>query len=171
MLYETILCATDGFEHSDRALAHAGALAAATGADLHVVQVTESSVTDGMFGGEHIAFAPAERRARVEAQIAEITCEGRVCTIPHFLPAGRGSVADRIVRLAEKIDADVIVVGSRGGGLVSGALNGSVSKLLPHLTLRPIVVVSRERRHAKLRVHHQPRMAVASANGGSRDDE
>ena len=42
MLYQTILCATDGREHSERAMRRAAVIARETGAELHVVNVEET---------------------------------------------------------------------------------------------------------------------------------
>lgn len=164
MLYNTILCATDGLEHSDRALAYATAIASRTGAELHVVQVTESSVGAGLLGDGDIATTPAERRARVGRQVAEMTRDGQVRVTPHFVTAGRGAAADRIACLAEKLEADVIVVGSRGQSPLGGALAGSVSMRLPRLTSRPVTVIATQHSHPALRTRWR-RSKIMSANG------
>jgi nucleotide-binding universal stress UspA family protein len=52
-----------------------------------------------------------------------------------------GNAADRIVELARLRDVDLIVVGSRGRGAVTGALLGSVSESIVHKADRPVLVV------------------------------
>jgi nucleotide-binding universal stress UspA family protein len=52
-----------------------------------------------------------------------------------------GSAARQIVAYAEEIDADLIVVGSRGLGSVEGALLGSVSRKVLRDAKRPVLVV------------------------------
>jgi nucleotide-binding universal stress UspA family protein len=52
-----------------------------------------------------------------------------------------GDPAREIVAYAEEIDADLIVVGSRGLGKVGSALLGSVSHKLLHEAKRPVMVV------------------------------
>ena len=52
-----------------------------------------------------------------------------------------GDPAHEIVAYADEIDADLIVVGSRGLGTISSALLGSVSHKLLHAAKRPVMVV------------------------------
>jgi nucleotide-binding universal stress UspA family protein len=50
-----------------------------------------------------------------------------------------------LVAVAEREDADLIVVGSRGKNLVASLLLGSVGEYLVHHSPRPVVVVRHER--------------------------
>jgi len=52
-----------------------------------------------------------------------------------------GHPAKEIVRYAEAIDADLIVVGSHGHGAIASALIGSVSLGVLHEARRPVMVV------------------------------
>jgi nucleotide-binding universal stress UspA family protein len=52
-----------------------------------------------------------------------------------------GDPACQIVAYADEIDADLIVVGSRGLGTIGSALLGSVSHKLLHDATRPVMVV------------------------------
>jgi len=142
MLYKTILCATDGMEHSERALRRAAVMARESGAALHVVNVEETErAPTARIAPEYIAVVRAEARDRVRRQIAGAVGDDLPVS-PHYLVGHGGSVASQIARLAERIDADLIVVGSHGRGVVMGALAGSVAQALPHETGRPVLVLS-----------------------------
>lgn len=52
-----------------------------------------------------------------------------------------GAAADKIVAVAEKENADMIVMGSRGLGKVAGLVMGSVSNKVNHLFKRTCVLV------------------------------
>jgi nucleotide-binding universal stress UspA family protein len=53
----------------------------------------------------------------------------------------RGDAVDEIVAYADTIDAELIVVGSRGHGTLASALLGSVSRGILHEARRPVLVV------------------------------
>jgi nucleotide-binding universal stress UspA family protein len=52
-----------------------------------------------------------------------------------------GNPVEEIVRYADAIEADLIVVGSRGHGAVTSVLLGSVSRGVLHHAHRPVIVV------------------------------
>jgi nucleotide-binding universal stress UspA family protein len=52
-----------------------------------------------------------------------------------------GPPARRLAELAERIDADLIVVGSRGHAPLTGVMLGSVTQQLLHEANRPVLAV------------------------------
>jgi nucleotide-binding universal stress UspA family protein len=57
-----------------------------------------------------------------------------------------GDAADEIVTYADSVDADAIVVGTRGHGSIAGAVVGSVSQRILSDARRPVLVVPKTAR-------------------------
>jgi nucleotide-binding universal stress UspA family protein len=64
------------------------------------------------------------------------------------LIVGEGHVADELVEFAERAEADLIVVGSRGLGAIAGTFLGSVSRHVLHEARQPVLVARRTRQPA-----------------------
>ncbi len=139
-MYSTILCATDGFEHSDRALGHAAEMAAQEGAELHVVHLVER-IFGGRLSGQDVSLNEAEIEDKIQAQAAQITRDQRVRVSLHTAPVRAGRVGDRLARLADEIDADLLIVGTRGRSSLGGLIIGSATQRLMHMTTRPVLVL------------------------------
>jgi nucleotide-binding universal stress UspA family protein len=143
---KTILIATDGSESAGQALDVAIDLARQTGAALEVLSVRPQRVAgragagpailevEELDGPEHIAEAAA-LRAR----------EAGIVATPH---AGRGDVVGGISDAATSLGADLLVVGSRGHGALSGAILGSVSHALVSRSPVPVTIVRQAAVHA-----------------------
>lgn len=76
-------------------------------------------------------YEPLER-AREQAEEAGVAAHARLL---------RGEAVDEIVAFADTIDADLIVIGSRGHGTLASALLGSVSRGVLREARRPVLVV------------------------------
>ena len=145
-MFDTIVVGTDGSAHADRAMKAAAKLAAAQpGAKLHVVMafhpLSAAEVADAA------AALPDEFRPILNAHYpAESVLErANVLTQQEGIEATMHEVdddpTDALIEVAERLEADLLVVGSRGEGLARRAMHGSVStKLLHHAPCSLLVI-------------------------------
>ena len=121
---QTIVVGYDEGEPAKRALARAAELAKAFGGKLVVTSVARAFVPAGHgLGPEDPLDTIAEHDEQLRhaaALVAEHGLEGDFVTI-------LGDPAHEILRIAEKHDADLIVVGTREPGLLSRLFGLSVS--------------------------------------------
>jgi nucleotide-binding universal stress UspA family protein len=132
-MFQRLLCAMDGSEHSLRAAEHAAALAARFGASLSFLTVTkEIKVTDEVrryLQVEQLAGEPQyvldEHAQSIMRKARQMAKKAGVAKAETLIRTGQP--ARTIVQVAEEIEADAIVMGSRGLGDIEGLLLGSVS--------------------------------------------
>ncbi|HEY7050439.1 MAG TPA: universal stress protein [Jatrophihabitantaceae bacterium] len=137
-MFMTIVAATDGSPHGDRALALAESMAREAKAQLAVVHVVE--LVGGKGGVYPAAADEPEIRENIEAQVEKLRANG----VDASLDVRRirlGGPAHEIADAAAALEADLIVVGSRGRSPVSEVLLGSVPIRLLHIAHRPVLVV------------------------------
>ena len=136
-LYNTIVVGTDGSDASDAALRHAGELAKATGTTaIHIVmasrRVERAEVHMALDELPESFEAEPDLHAgdrRVLADAEELMKGYGIRVTGHLV---KNAPADAIIDVAEKTDADLIVVGSRGHGIGTRLFLGSVSTKVVH---------------------------------------
>jgi nucleotide-binding universal stress UspA family protein len=136
-----ILIATDGSPSAREAVEFGLELAGEHAAEvtfLHVVPILDRSFADGI-------GVPAARPHRIDEvdrrpleDALALASERDVDAKAELLA---GLPADEIVAYADSIDADLIVLGSRGRGALATALLGSCSRGVLHEARRPVLVV------------------------------
>jgi nucleotide-binding universal stress UspA family protein len=137
-MFKTTLWATDGSESADGALPYAKALAAGNDRRLAVVHCKEVFVGRG--GGYPVLADEDELEAKIRNQVELLREEGIDASFT--LASGPAShAAHMIVDVARDVDADVIVVGTRGHAPVTGLLLGGVTQRLLHIARCPILAV------------------------------
>ncbi|BEU87261.1 universal stress protein [Selenomonas sp. TAMA-11512] len=137
-MIKNILVPVDGSEGSDRAITQAIALAGACGAKLNFLYVANIN---------QLAINACLSDAILEA----VTKAGNVILdrAMQMVPTGiekeatsdTGSPAVVILDYAESTATDLIVMGSRGLGIVKGVLLGSVSQYIVEQAKCPVLVV------------------------------
>ena len=139
-MFKRILCATDGSERSDRALRQAARMALADDGELHVAHVIERIPGGGRLAGQNVFLTEDEIDSRIVRQAEEMTQRAGVKAEVHLVRGG-GNPAKQLAELAERIDADLIVLGSRGHAPLAGVVLGSVTQQLLHQTDRPVLAL------------------------------
>jgi nucleotide-binding universal stress UspA family protein len=133
-MYRTILLAFDGSDHAMRALDAAVELAARFEARLHLAHTPQLEVPAPVIGGfvAEIEGAPTEEDyAEAGRRVAE-EAEARAGLEFEGIHIGRGDPAEHVLAVAERIGADLIVMGRRGVSAARALLLGSVSLKVAH---------------------------------------
>jgi len=133
--FKTIVVGFDGSDYSQRAVDVAAQLLDPDGT-VHLVTAHDPVPIRQL--GATFADVPTDLQRSVDfiaterAQInaaSDALANASVDNTPHLL---EGEPADTILRFAESVDADLVVVGSRGLGRASQVLRGSVSTKIAH---------------------------------------
>lgn len=138
---DSILVATDGSPSAREAVRFGLDLAVE-----HTAAVTFVSVAPALdvipSGGLCFAGARPHELTEADREPLDDALElAEEAGVPARMKLLRGDAADEIVAYADSIDADLIVVGSRGHGALASALLGSVSGGVLSESRRPVLVV------------------------------
>ena len=144
-----ILLATDGSEEAELALRMAVELANSTDSELHVLSVGMPDLPDYVELLEE-AYRRFERRGQqtLYKQVKKVEKAGGIVVKAHFTM--EGPPGQEIVHFAERLDAGMIVMGSRGLGGLRRALLGSASDSVVRHAHCPVMVVRKEEKPARL---------------------
>ena len=136
-MYKNILIAADGSENSLMATQQAADIASLLeGVKVELVSVIAIDVYSDMVYDPIEAHGEAQREIIKEA--SDILTDAEVS---HEVVLLHGRPADEIIRYAEELGADLLVMGSRGLGALREFALGSVShKVLTHAKC-PVLVV------------------------------
>jgi nucleotide-binding universal stress UspA family protein len=137
-MFKGIIWASDGSEHADRALDYARGLAEASSARLLALHVKE--ITVGRGGGYPVQVDEEEVEQKIQGQVKDLKDAGLNADYEqHGTTAG--GAAHAIAAAAKDAGAEVIVVGTRGQGPITGLLLGSVTNRLLHVAHCPVLAV------------------------------
>ncbi|MGO9197831.1 MAG: universal stress protein [Acidimicrobiales bacterium] len=139
-MFKSVLVATDGSETASEAVRVATELAKAFGATLHVVNVSPSG-EPGPVGTSEMTMAliaDIDRRTATAESIASQVREQGVAVEMHVVA---GSVAERVVAIAEEQQIELIVVGNKGMRGLKRVL-GSVPNDVAHTASCAVLIVN-----------------------------
>jgi nucleotide-binding universal stress UspA family protein len=146
-MYQVIVVGTDGSERAAIAVQHALSLAKLCDARLHVVHVTRPVST---LGAEQfdpglvtaVAFEAAhDERERIRGEIAAQAEERGVPAEVHVV---EGHPPEMLVKSAESVGADVLVLGNRGMTGLRRLVLGSVPNKVSHHCPCSLLIVNTE---------------------------
>jgi nucleotide-binding universal stress UspA family protein len=141
---EAIVVGTDGSETAKRAVDEAVRLASALGAEVHVVSAFEP------LRGAKIAGAPEGAAkiwqplpdSHVESTLSQAAAGIRMKNVEVRTHALEKDPADAILEVAEKVGADMIVVGNKGMHSASRFVLGNVPNKVSHRARCNVLIVS-----------------------------
>ncbi len=140
-----ILVATDGSEYSKKALLKAKQMATDLGSEVTALSVVTLDYNVGYtYSAQSLKLEKAKEKAKMEGvenvlkEAEEIFSDfkGEFSTVYKT-----GDPAGEIIKLAEEGDYDLLIMGSRGLGVFSRTLLGSVSdKVVHHVNVSVMIV-------------------------------
>ena len=142
-----ILIAVDGSEHANRAMEAAAKIArSSVSLEASLIHVRTGAILDPLFTNDYSMITVQKLDAEQEAQQTAVLNKASQFAKDQELPLGEpvrayGNVAHEIVRAANERQADLIVMGTRGLGALSGMLLGSVAQRVLHESHVPVVLV------------------------------
>jgi nucleotide-binding universal stress UspA family protein len=138
-MFKTIIWATDGSESADLALPYAKQLAETDCATMMVVHCEEFMVGPKA-SGYTVHPDEDDLKEKIDRQVKDLAAEG--CQTSYKLVGSKsGGAAHRIAEVADEVEADLIVVGTRGHTALGGLLLGSVTQRLLFIGPCPVLAV------------------------------
>ncbi|NLC03673.1 MAG: universal stress protein [Tissierellia bacterium] len=141
---KSILVATDGSTTSNKALIECRELAECTGARVTIINVASLPLPLNISAQDHIIIEQEAIMRNKEKSIQLLNKElgifegfsGEISIVTRS-----GDAGEEIIKEAEEGDYDLIIMGSRGRGIFSRTILGSVSnKVLNHLNKNVLIV-------------------------------
>jgi nucleotide-binding universal stress UspA family protein len=137
-MFKNILLAFDGSDCSKKALEYGRNLAEQYGATLWLIHVFPH--TSDLLGYEDFEKLFAKRKSAGQAVLDDALQKLDKSKLKVRTELAEGPEAESILNAAENLQADLIVMGTRGLGAVRGLLIGSVSRKVIHLAACPVMV-------------------------------
>jgi nucleotide-binding universal stress UspA family protein len=127
-MYRTIVLALDGSEGADRAIPVAADLARRDGARVVIAHAQTRALETAIHAG-------------LERQVDDLRASGVHADVALAPATIEGREADAIAQIAHDHDADLVVIAGRGRSPFVGAVLGSVTQRLLHVSDVPVLVI------------------------------
>ncbi len=139
----TVVVGVDGSQESIRAANTAAGLAKATGAKLIITTVVRPPEGWwGVVGSPPPATALGDALADAQKEVLDTTVNALdLSGVDYDTDEEIGDPASRLIAVCESTDADVLVIGKHGGGLLKRVVLGSVAHHLVHEAPCPVLLV------------------------------
>lgn len=137
-MYDTILVPTDGSDPANRAVEHGIELAERFGATLHTLYVVDTN----RYGEPALSSAEVvlqELEADGNALVNDIVERANNVGIETVTRVCHGAPHEEIIRYAEEVDADLIVMGYQGHSHELAGHMGSVADRVTQSAGRPVL--------------------------------
>jgi nucleotide-binding universal stress UspA family protein len=138
-MFETIVWASDGSAHSNLCLPYVRDLGERYASSMIIVHVIEELAVGALPGPEVHAYED-RTVAKLKAQTLALRRRGIPASL-HVIRGATGHCARHVADVADSVDADLMICGSRGRAPASGALLGSFSLRLLAASPCPVLVV------------------------------
>jgi nucleotide-binding universal stress UspA family protein len=145
-MYKTIVVGTDGSDRADVAVEEAFALAKITGAKVHAVHAVHPAATTGFSDVPGTAQSTsAGLRDHADRVGTKLRAKAEREGVSTELHNPEGEPADAILKIADAVDADLIVVGNQGMAGVKRFVLGSVPNKVSHQCSCNLLIVNTDR--------------------------
>ncbi len=138
-MFEKLLLAVDGSDHSLKAAKLAGNLARLSGGSLRVITAYEE--LPRYLGEPNLSQAIAERTEKAEKILNEATKEIGEIPGSYETEILSGDPAETILRVVDIYDINLIIMGTRGQGGIKSLLVGSQSHKVVSTAPCPVMLV------------------------------
>lgn len=138
---DRILVGFDGSEPAVRAARLAASIAAQLGTKLTLVDVVPVYSYPVDVSSLALARLTQDRERRARAEVDGLAAELRSPVLSVDAEVPLGQAGEELIRLAERPDVRMLVVGHKGRGAVSRMLLGSVATRVVHACSKPVLVV------------------------------
>ncbi len=143
MPYKAIVVGTDGSSRATVAVNEAFDLARMAGATVHAVHAIHPAVAAGFHDAVSTQVEIDRLREDVEAIRERTLAHGERLGVPvEFHAPGSNDAADALIKIAEEVDADLVVVGNRGMSGVTRFVLGSVPNKVAHHCPCSVLIVN-----------------------------